>query len=179
MRTPLVAVLLGTDHHPFHRLLRWVDETQGASPYSWFVQYGFSTPPAGLAGCAMLGIRDLADLLGRADAVVTHGGPGLIMEARAAGHVPVVVPRDPQLHEHVDGHQQRFAARIGEDGLVRVVHRQADFLPAVAAVARAPFTVPRQTAWSSGAPAAAIGLPVDDVSARFGALVDGIVGRAE
>ena len=42
----------------------------------------------------MLGVDQLAELLLSADAVVTHGGPGLIMEARAAGHCPIVVPRD-------------------------------------------------------------------------------------
>ena len=40
--------------------------------------------------------------------VVTHGGPGAIMQALAAGKRPIVVPRDPRLGEHVDDHQIRF-----------------------------------------------------------------------
>ena len=56
-----------------------------------------------------------------------HGGPGLITEAREAGHVPLCVPRDPQLGEHVDGHQQRFAALAAREGVVRTVQSQEAF----------------------------------------------------
>ena len=52
---------------------------------------------------------------------VCHGGPGTIMDAREAGHVPLCVPRDPKLGEHVDDHQQRFAAMVGQAGVVRHV----------------------------------------------------------
>ena len=40
------------------------------------------------------------------------------MDARGAGHVPICVPRDPALGEHVDGHQQRFAAVMHDEGMV-------------------------------------------------------------
>ncbi|MGH2429295.1 MAG: glycosyltransferase [Candidatus Limnocylindria bacterium] len=43
-----------------------------------------------------------------ARAIVTHGGPGSVMLALAAGKVPLVVPRDPARGEHVDDHQMRF-----------------------------------------------------------------------
>jgi UDP-N-acetylglucosamine transferase subunit ALG13 len=119
---PLVAVLLGTDHHPFDRLVTWVDALRRTSDADWFVQRGYTKVPPGIDGSRMLSSEELAGLLRRADAVVTHGGPGLIMEARAAGHFPIVVPRDPKLHEHVDGHQQRFAEFIADAGLAVTVH---------------------------------------------------------
>ena len=40
------------------------------------------------------------------------------MDARGLGHVPVCVPRDPSLGEHVDGHQQRFATLVDRAGVV-------------------------------------------------------------
>jgi UDP-N-acetylglucosamine transferase subunit ALG13 len=49
------------------------------------------------------------------------------MDAREAGHVPLCVPRDPKLGEHVDGHQQRFAAMVGEAGVVRTVSTREEF----------------------------------------------------
>ncbi len=52
----------------------------------------------------------LEELLAQATVVVCHGGPGTVTEARDAGHVPLCMPRDPELGEHVDDHQQRFAA---------------------------------------------------------------------
>lgn len=66
-----------------------------------------------------------------ADIVVTHGGPATITEARRRRQVPVCVPRDPTLGEHVDDHQQRFARFIGDRGLVRLVQREAEFVDAL------------------------------------------------
>lgn len=130
---PMVAVLLGTDHHPFHRLLHWVSEAARSGDIRWLVQHGSTPIPPDLDGARIWDADQLAEVLGRADAVVTHGGPGLIMEARAAGHLPVVVPRDPALKEHVDQHQQRFAGRLEAAGMVRVAHDQAEFTSAVQA----------------------------------------------
>lgn len=124
---PMVAVLLGTDHHPFHRLLGWVSEAARWNDVRWLVQHGSTPLPQNLDGTQMLGEEQLADILRRADAVVTHGGPGLVMEARAAGHVPVVVPRDPALGEHVDQHQLRFVARLDAAGLVRAAYDEPEF----------------------------------------------------
>ena len=118
MPRPLVAVLLGTDHHPFDRLVGWAAGLAGDSAQDWFVQHGSTRLPNGLPGAMMLSSEDLDALLRRADAVITHGGPGLIMEARWTGHVPVVVPRDPRFGEHVDGHQLRFVSHIEHTGLV-------------------------------------------------------------
>jgi UDP-N-acetylglucosamine transferase subunit ALG13 len=56
-----------------------------------------------------------------ARAVITHGGPASIALALAAGHSPVVVPRDPALGEHVDDHQLRFAALLAERRDITVV----------------------------------------------------------
>ncbi|WP_110239294.1 glycosyltransferase [Nocardioides gilvus] len=122
---PSVAVLLGTDHHPYDRAVRWAAELAAEDGSQWFVQHGF-TPwpletPASLSGAPMLGIDELTRVMDVADVVITHGGPGLIMEARAARHVPIVIPRDPDLGEHVDSHQLDFAARLRDEGTIRLV----------------------------------------------------------
>lgn len=125
-QTPIsVAVLLGTDHHPFDRGVQWAAELAAEDGTAWFVQHGFTAwparAPASLSGAPMLGITELTQLMEVADVVVTHGGPGLIMEARAARHVPIVIPRDPALGEHVDSHQMDFAARLRNEGTIRLV----------------------------------------------------------
>ena len=122
----LVAVVLGTDHHRFDRLLGWVRDLQREGPFRFHVQHGSTPLPAGLAGSPLLTPSAMADLLDRASAVVTHGGPGSIMDAREHGHVPVVVPRDPRLREHVDDHQQRFARFVARTGLVVVANDERD-----------------------------------------------------
>jgi UDP-N-acetylglucosamine transferase subunit ALG13 len=132
--TALVVALAGTDHHPFDRMVTWVDEAATRHRKVRFVvQHGTATrPPVVAEGHEFLTHDRLAALLAEATVVVCHGGPGTIMDAREAGHVPLCMPRDPRLGEHVDGHQQRFAALVGDAGVVRAVstpeafHRELD-----------------------------------------------------
>ena len=70
--------------------------------------------------------------MARADIVITHGGPGTVADARASGHMPLAVPRDPAHGEHVDGHQQRFVPWAGERDLVRACDAPDDLDDAVA-----------------------------------------------
>lgn len=132
--TALVLALAGTDHHPFDRLVSWIDSAAAARPDVHFViQYGASRAPLVAEGHAFLGHEELADLIDAAAVVVCHGGPGTITDAREAGHVPLCVPRDPALGEHVDGHQQRFAAMVGGVGVVHEVRTVEDFRRELAA----------------------------------------------
>lgn len=117
----LLLVVVGTDHHPFDRLVNWVDEwleTQ-ADPPRAVVQHGTSSAPRLAHGVPMTGRAELDELMRDASVVVTHGGPATITEVRAHGKLPLVVARDPRLGEHVDHHQQRFSHRMGASGFVR------------------------------------------------------------
>jgi len=125
--TPLVLVVVGTDHHPFGRLVTWMDRWARDHPDArCFVQHGTASAPRVCEGTDFLAHPELRSLMAEARAVVSHGGPGTIMEMRASGHLPVVVPRDPDLGEHVDAHQQRFARVVAGRGLVRLVETESD-----------------------------------------------------
>jgi UDP-N-acetylglucosamine transferase subunit ALG13 len=127
--TPLVVALAGTDHHPFDRLVTWVDAAAARRPdVRFLVQHGSATRPPVLAEGQEFFTHDrLTALLSEATAVICHGGPGTIMDAREAGHVPLCVPRDPGLGEHVDGHQQRFAAMVAQSGVAYAVATLEEF----------------------------------------------------
>jgi UDP-N-acetylglucosamine transferase subunit ALG13 len=143
--TALVVALTGTDHHPFERMVQWVDAAALLRPDVHFVvQHGASTPPSVAEGHAFFTHDRLVDLLNEASVVVCHGGPGTIMDARDAGHVPLCVPRDPLLGEHVDGHQQRFAAAVGQSGVVRTVSSLGSFHLELEQALLAPVSVPAQ-----------------------------------
>lgn len=130
---PLVLCLVGTDHHPFRRLVSWCDTLATDFPdVDVVVQHGQSSPPLVADGRAFLSREELDGLLARATVAVSHGGPGLISEIRAAGLRPIVLPRDPAQGEHVDGHQIRFLDRMGKRGLVEVVADEPAFVDAVA-----------------------------------------------
>ncbi len=118
-----VFVTVGTDHHAFDRAVHRADELARRGR-SVVVQYGTSRPPEVAEGYDYVPIGRLEELMRTAAVVVTHGGPATIMQARDLGVLPVVVARDPEHHEHVDGHQMRFAARLS--GLGTVVDGQAD-----------------------------------------------------
>lgn len=123
----MVAVV-GTDHHPFDRLVGWIDAAARRHPeHRFFVQHGASGAPVVAEGAPYLGHAALTAMLGEAAVMVCHGGPGTIMDARAQRLVPICVPRDPERGEHVDGHQLRFAAAAEHDGLVRRVLSAEEF----------------------------------------------------
>ncbi|MFD6951801.1 glycosyl transferase family 2 [Nocardiopsis sp. TSRI0078] len=117
---PDVVVSLGTDHHAFDRLVRWIDDcARHRRDLRFLVQHGHSTAPAVAEGTPFLAGEDLGEYMRRARVVVTHGGPGTIVQARGAGRLPIVVPRDPELDEHVDDHQLLFVRRLEEADRVR------------------------------------------------------------
>jgi UDP-N-acetylglucosamine transferase subunit ALG13 len=130
-----VFVTAGTDHHPFDRLVdmveAWASARRAAGrPVNVFFQYGTSRPPAGHRSAPYLEYGDMLSRMRAAAAIVTHGGPATIMDARAAGRIPIVVPRRRELGEHVDNHQVRFAALLDERGEV-CLSRDADHLGAL------------------------------------------------
>ncbi|MEU0488082.1 glycosyltransferase [Nocardiopsis sp. NPDC006139] len=117
---PDIVVSVGTDHHAFDRLVRWIDDyARTHRDLRILVQHGHSAQPLAASGTPFLPGDDLGELMRAARVVVTHGGPGTIVQARRAGHLPVVVPRDPELGEHVDDHQLLFVSRLEEAGRVR------------------------------------------------------------
>ena len=101
---------VGTDHHQFDRLVRWVDTWALAHPdHPCRIQRGTSVRPESCASDEYVAYSALIGSMQASAVIVTHGGPATIMEARAHGHLPVVVPRRPDLGEHVDDHQIRFS----------------------------------------------------------------------
>jgi UDP-N-acetylglucosamine transferase subunit ALG13 len=129
----MVLALMGTDHHPFDRLIDWLDEAAVRNPDVRFVvQHGASRAPLVAHGDDYLPYDEIRALVDQADVVICHGGPGTITDARSAGHVPICVPRDPERGEHVDGHQQRFAAVMDDEGMVTTCTTAAAFQVALA-----------------------------------------------
>ncbi|HST64580.1 MAG TPA: sulfotransferase [Mycobacteriales bacterium] len=161
---PRVLVLVGTDFHRFDRLVGWIDSWAADTGADVLVQFGTSRPPQVAAGLPYLDWNKLQSELAVADVVVSHGGPATISEARKAGHLPVVVPRDPTRDEHVDQHQQQFSRRLGASGLVVLAETESTLraaLAAAAATGRGPAgTVPAATA---------------ETTRRLGVLVDGLL----
>ena len=172
---PLLLVTVGTDHHPFDRLVRWADGWLAAHPGSLrcLMQTGTSAQPAGPAQWqAYLEFDALQAAMASAAAVVCHGGPGTILGARHMGAVPIVVPRQHRLGEHVDDHQVAFSRRLAaEGGGIHLAETEADLHRLLDRVAGEP------AAFRAG-PAGQTPVGRDRATAvrEFGRLVDGLVG---
>ena len=168
---PLVFLTVGTDHHPFDRLVRWVDAWAGERDVRVVAQFGTATPPTNVDGAAMLRAEELGRLMERAVAVVCHGGPGTIAAARDAGTIPIVVPRRPDLGEHVDDHQLRFVGRLATAGAVHAPTTEAELRELLDRALEDPAAFSRDDAGDDAAADAAV--------RRFGGLVDDLLTGAE
>lgn len=127
--TARILVSVGTDFHPFDRVVSWVDGWARAHPEDTvIVQYGTSMPPTTAEGIPLLDHSQLQAEIERADIVVCHGGPATITEARRHGHVPICVPRNPANGEHVDDHQLRFVRHLARGGLVAIAEDEDAFV---------------------------------------------------
>ena len=127
-----IVVSVGTDHHPFDRLVGWIDEwIDGNRGVTVVIQRG-SSKESRHGGCRELIAHDeLCRLFARATVVVSHGGPATVMDALAAGRLPIVVPRDPELGEHVDAHQLRFAQHLHRNRLAEVATEKDELFDAI------------------------------------------------
>jgi UDP-N-acetylglucosamine transferase subunit ALG13 len=143
-RTPSLFVTVGTDHHPFDRLVTWADNWARGHPEAGVtVQFGYGTAPAIAQGLASLPSAAVRPWMAAADVVITQGGPGGIIDARAVGRLPIVVPRRHDLGEHVDNHQVAFATHLAETGRIALAGDEETFrlLIAIAIADPAAFRV--------------------------------------
>lgn len=143
----LIVFSVGTDHHPFDRLVVWATEWAAANPaYRVIVQRGTAAAPDDLESHDLIPHDELRRLFAAAEIVVSHGGPSTVMDARMAGRMPIVVPRDSSRGEHVDDHQMRFARHLDRHGLARCATTRDDFFALMAEAIEQPdsFVIPRQ-----------------------------------
>lgn len=129
---PTVFVTVGTDHHPFARLMHWIETWPRRADARVVVQHGTTPPPAGVEAAALLDAEAMAGLFSTAVAVVCAGGPATVMDARRHGRRPIVVARRGDLGEHVDDHQLAFSRFLAATDVVtapvdaRELHRELD-----------------------------------------------------
>lgn len=170
---PLLFVSAGTDHHPFHRLVAWVDdwlERRAGGPLTCVIQGGTSRPSRLAEFHDYLRYHDMQAAMRDAAAVVCHGGPGTIMEARALAQVPIVVPRQSRLGEHVDDHQVAFARRLASVGEIHLPWTESDLHELLDLVLVEPSAFRSRST---------VGGDASTAIRRFGELVDSLVDSPE
>lgn len=153
LKASTVMVAVGTDHHPFDRMIAWIDSWSAANPdVTVLVQRGTSNPTEVCPSVELLPHPELCERFARAVAVVSHGGPSTVMDARMGGRKPIVMARNPEHGEHVDDHQMRFAEHLKRHDLAAVVDQEDALHAALDAALANPddFSVPVEGAAITG-----------------------------
>jgi UDP-N-acetylglucosamine transferase subunit ALG13 len=133
---PLLVVTVGSDHHPFDRLIGWVDTWLGAGGSERVravVQYGTVGRPQEADVHDFVPHEQLIALLEQADVVVMQGGPMGIVESRRSGRVPIAIPRLHRLGEVVDDHQVDFCTLLSGRGELVMAQNETEVVAAIEA----------------------------------------------
>jgi UDP-N-acetylglucosamine transferase subunit ALG13 len=168
---PFFFVTVGTDHHPFDRLIEWVDSWLASQPVEieCFVQSGTSPPPRRAQSETFLSPGEVLAAFKRATAVVSHGGPGSIVSCRTQGTVPIVVPRRRRWGEAVDDHQVEFSRRLAARGEIVLAQTRADLWAVLDRAVSEPTLVRLPPQPRS----------LEEVTRRFAGLVESLVAAGE
>ena len=153
-----LLLTVGVDHHPFGRLVGWIDswlDRQATGSVHYRSQHGTAPAPRHGEAHAFLPHEELQRLLARADVLVMQGGPMGIVEAQRLGKKPVVIPRLSRLGEVVDDHQVAFCRLLGDEGSIHLVESSEDLDRVLDAVTQDPslgqLTPPRESNASAAA----------------------------
>lgn len=113
----MIFITLGSQKFQFNRLLKAVDELKLEEEV--FAQIGYSDyRPQNFAYKEFLDRDEFAEIMGKADIVITHGGTGAIIGAVKKGKKVIAVPRLAKYGEHVDDHQIQLIEQFKEQNLI-------------------------------------------------------------
>lgn len=135
-----IVETVGSDHHPFDRLIGWTDrwvETH-LDDIELNVQHGTARAPRHGATTAYLPHPVLMQLMNEADVLITQGGPMGIVESRRLGLMPIVVPRLKAFGEVVDDHQVDLCRHLADRGEIWMAESEAELHEALDRAVRDP-----------------------------------------
>ncbi len=121
----MIFVTVGTHEQQFNRLVRAVDELRirRLIKEEVFMQIGCSDYlPAACSYERFIPHEKMDAMMAKANIVITHSGPGSIFNCFRYDKIPVVVPRQPEFHEHVDLHQVKFTEFLEKKKAVIAVY---------------------------------------------------------
>ena len=117
----MIFVTVGSQKFQFDRLLKKVDELveSGVIKKPVFAQTGTSTyVPIHYQYKSFLNRDEFAEIMGKCDIVITHGGTGAIVSAVKQKKKVIAVPRLAEYGEHVDDHQLQLLKEFEEQNMI-------------------------------------------------------------
>lgn len=125
----MIFATLGTDHHPFDRLVAWLSEAidAGIIKEQVVIQHGFTeVNDPRLEKYKMIGFDEMMRYFDQASVVITHASSTAMLVCHHRRR-PIVVPRNPELGEHIDNHQREFIEATREVYPFFVAYNRDDF----------------------------------------------------
>lgn len=113
----MIFVTVGTHEQQFDRLLKEMDRLveKKIVDEEVFIQSGFSVyKPKYCKYSKFISYKEMQHKIKEARIVISHGGPASFIASLQVGKVPIVVPRQYELGEHVNNHQVEFAKNVSE-----------------------------------------------------------------
>lgn len=131
----MIFVTLGTDQHPFSRLMDWIRDaavSELLGPEEFLVQHGYTQPfeSPKVRFEKFLSYEQMGLAMDKARLVVTHPST-TAFEAIGRGKVPLVVSRRKAYGEAVDDHQEEFVRECSEVMPFNVVQSYEEFAVAL------------------------------------------------
>jgi len=131
----MIFVTIGTDHHPFTRVFKWLRDAlvQGiiASDERIVVQYGYTDGDwRGFEAYGFLSFEEMVQFFREADLVITHGSSTALLVTHY-DKLPMVVPRRKHYGEHIDDHQWAFVNEARNFLPFTIVETEAEFAHAL------------------------------------------------
>lgn len=129
----MIFLTLGTQKHPFDRLLTYIDHmiSEEVIVEEVFAQIGNSKyQPINYEWERFLDSVTFKEFINKSSLVITHGGTGSIVTAMKAGKKVIAVPRKIEFGEHVDDHQMEIVELLIEKNYILGVKKLED-LPQV------------------------------------------------
>ncbi|HGV3373058.1 TPA: PssE/Cps14G family polysaccharide biosynthesis glycosyltransferase [Streptococcus pneumoniae] len=117
----MIFITVGTQKHPFNRLLKKIDQLIELEVIKGevFAQIGASDyKPKYFSYNSFLSSIDMNEKMREASMVITHGGTASIVKALKLRKKIIAVPRLEQFGEHVDNHQLQIITVLGEEGYI-------------------------------------------------------------
>lgn len=134
----MIKVALGTEKFPMVKVLEWIDRAIDEGHLSETeeirVQSGSTTysPKHGnITLTATVPYQEQMQDFIEARMCIIHAGMGNVLDLADLNKVPIIIPRDPALGEHLDGHQFDFCKVAEKELDLPIVYRYKQFVDAI------------------------------------------------
>lgn len=117
----MILVTLGTQDKPFDRPLKAIDKLikKGLIKDKVIVQAGFTKYESkSMEIHGLIPMKDLDNLIDKADIIITHGGVGSILTAIRKNKKVIAIPRLSKYKEHTNDHQKQIVEEFVSKGYI-------------------------------------------------------------